>query len=101
MNKKEFNLIPVAGSKNRVFVQLAPKKEKVSAGGIILAEVTEKRQTEGTVLAVSENDENGIKPVVKAGDTVFFSEYAGAEHEFEGVAYLVMKEGDIHAKLKK
>ena len=97
---KDFNLIPIAGSKNRVYVEIPEKKEKVSAGGIILAEIQEKKPTEGTVLAVSEADENGNKPNVKAGDYVFFSEFAGIESEFDGRKFLVMKESDIHSKLK-
>jgi len=97
----EFKLQPIAGSKNRVYVQTAKKQEKVSAGGIIMIQDEEKKPTEGIVLAVSESDENGKLPNVAVGDTVFFSEFAGTETEFENTKFLVMKEYDIHAKLKK
>lgn len=96
----DFKLIPIAGSKNRVYIEIPEKKEKISKGGIILAEIEEKKPTEGVVLAVSESDENGNKPNVKAGDYVFFSPYAGTESEFDGKKFLVMKESDIHSKLK-
>lgn len=96
----DFKLIPIAGTKNRVYVELPPKKEKVSLGGIILAGQEEKRPTEGTVIAVSEKDDLGMLPNVKVGDTVFFAEHVGQEAEFEGRNYLVMRENDIQAKLK-
>lgn len=109
---KPFNLIPLAGTKNKVFVQPIIEKEKISAGGLILinmditklqdgtTEVTEKRPTKGIVLAISEADENGIPPTLKVGDTVLFSEYSGKFAEFEGTDYLVMKENEIYAKLR-
>lgn len=98
---KDFKLIPIAGSRNRVYIEIPPKKEKVSNGGIIIAELEESKPTEGTVLAVSEVDENGCKPSVKAGDYVFFSPFSGLESEFEGTTFLVLRESDIHSKLKK
>lgn len=99
----EFKLIPISGTNNRVYVQIPPKKEKVSAGGIIIpGSVTdEQKPKEGVVIAVSELDNNGKAPNVKVGDYVFFSPFAGQETEFEGQFFLTMKESDIHAKLKQ
>lgn len=83
-----------------MFVIPKQQGEKKSKGGIILVEKEEKKPTEGIVIAVSEADENGIKPNIKVGDHVFFSEYAGTPSEFEETKFLVMKESDIFAKLK-
>ncbi len=108
MKEKQFNLIPVAGTSNKVFVTLPPKREKTIGNEdfklILVADLKEeniKRENEGTVIAISEADANGIKPTIKVGDYVFFSEYAGLNADFEGTEYLVMKEADIYAKLKK
>ena len=103
----DFKLIPVAGTSNKVFVTLPPKKEKTIGNSdfklILVEDLKEeniKRDNEGTVIAISEADPNGIKPTLKTGDYVFFSEFAGIESEFDGVKYLVMKEADVYAKLK-
>lgn len=97
----KLNLIPVAGSKNRVFVQPVIKQEKISYGGIIVPATAEETQKpRGVVLAVSEQDENGVKPNVKVGDVVIYSQYANQEDEHDGIKFLVMKEGDIFGKLK-
>lgn len=97
----KFNLIPIAGSKNRVFVQPIVKKETVSFGGIIVpATAEEVQKPRGIVLAVSEQDENGVKPTVKAGDTVVYSQYSNQEDEHDGIKFLVMKEGDIFGKIE-
>jgi co-chaperonin GroES (HSP10) len=108
----KFNLIPVAGGPNRVFVKRAKAEETVTESGLFIPavyqrdsgngvmEVVEKIKHEGTVIAVSVHDAQGNKPSLKVGDYVFFSEYAGMPHEHEGEPYLSMKESDIHAKLQ-
>lgn len=90
----------MAGTRNRLFVLPKQQEERKSKGGIILIEDEEKKPTEGVVIAVSQADENGIKPNLAVGDNVFFSEFAGQPAEFEDIKYLVMKESDIFAKLK-
>lgn len=111
---KKFNLVPIAGGANRVFIKRAESpKEEVTEGGLIIPttfqrnsgdgnmELVEKILNEGTVIAVSPQDPQGNKPTVKAGDYVFFGEFSGAQHRFEGEDYLVMKEAEVHAKLVK
>lgn len=80
-----------------MFVKRAEKKERKSAGGIIMVEnpAEEKKPNYGVVLAVSPKDDKGITPTVKVGDTVYFNEFAGLENEFEHVQFLTMKEYDI------
>ena len=98
MAKKKLNIIPVAGNKNRVFIQPA-EAEKVTAGGIIIPDSAQEKPQKGTVVAVSELDEDGKTPVVKVGDIVMYSKYAGTELPHEGVTYLSMRESDIIAKI--
>lgn len=96
----KFKLTPIAGTNNRVFVTLN-KEEKVSKGGIIMIQKEDSTPKEGTVIAVSERDNNGKEPNVKVGDYILFSQYAGTESEYEGDEFLSMKETDIFAVVNK
>ena len=92
----KLNITPVAGSKNRVVVKAAAAEEK-TAGGIIIPDTAKEKPQKGIVAAVSASDEDGNKPVVKAGDTVLYGKYAGTEISIEGDDYLIMRESDILA----
>lgn len=94
------NLIPVAGSKNRVFVKPSPAEEK-SAGGIIIPDTAKEKPQRGIVQAVSSQDEEGVLPVVNVGDFVLYGKYAGTELSYEGQDYLSMRESDILAIIRK
>lgn len=96
----ELRLKPVAGTKNRVFVEPVKREEKKSAGGLFLPVGPDEPIYEfyGKVLGISDADENGIKPTVKIGETVFFGTVFTTEN-FEGIEYLLMKEGNIYGKL--
>lgn len=95
---KKLGLTPVAGTKNRVFVQPLAKEEKRTVSGLFIPSTAEDvTNLRGVVLAVSTRDENGIEPTVKAGDKVIYSRYVTTEEEHEGVSFFVMKEGDIFA----
>ncbi|TAF52919.1 MAG: co-chaperone GroES [Sphingobacteriia bacterium] len=93
---KKLNITPVAGTKNRVIVKPSAAEEK-TAGGIIIPDTAKEKPQRGTVVAISPNDEDGNKPVVKAGDTVLYGKYAGTEIQVEGGDYLIMRESDILA----
>jgi len=95
---KKLAILPIAGTKNRVFVKPAPAETK-TAGGIIIPDTAKEKPQRGEVVAISESDEDGKKPVLKVGDTVWYGKYAGTEISFEGQDYLSMKESDIIAKL--
>lgn len=98
--KSKLRLKPVAGTKNRVFVEPVKKVEKKSAGGIFipLAQDEPKYEFFGQVLAVSDRDETGIEPNVKVDEWVYFGANFTTEN-FEGVEYFLMKEGNIYGKL--
>ncbi len=62
---KKLAISPIAGTKNRVFVKPAPAEEKTS-GGIIIPDTAKEKPQRGEVVAISEIDEDGKKPVVKS-----------------------------------
>jgi chaperonin GroES len=92
----KLNIRPVAGTQNRVVVEAAAAEEK-TAGGIIIPDTAKEKPMKGKIIAVSEQDEKGNKPVVKIGDNVLYGKYAGTEITFDGKEYLIMKESDIYA----
>lgn len=85
---------------DRVMIEVA-KEEERTVGGIVLASNAQEKPQTGTVIAVGEGRvlDNGEKaPVaVKAGDSVMFEKYAGAEVKYEGKEYLIVHEKDIVA----
>jgi chaperonin GroES len=93
---KKLNIIPIAGSKNRVIVKAAAAEEK-TAGGIYIPDTAKEKPSKGTVLAASAKDEDGNAPVVKVGDTVLYGKYAGTEITIDGADLLIMRESDILA----
>jgi len=92
----KLNIKPIAGSQNRVVVEPAPAEEKTS-GGIIIPDTAKEKPQKGKIVAISEQDEKGNKPVVKIGDSVLYGKYAGTEINIGGKDYLIMKESDIYA----
>ncbi len=92
------SLKPIAGTQNRVVVEPAQAEEK-TASGIIIPDTAKEKPQRGVVISVSEIDEKGNKPAVKAGDTVLYGKYAGTEITVEGKDYLIMRESDIFATL--
>jgi len=92
------NIKPIAGTANRVIVEPARAEEK-TASGLYIPDTAKEKPQKGTVVSVSEEDGEGKKPSVKAGDQVLYGKYAGTEISIEGVDYLIMKESDIFAVL--
>jgi chaperonin GroES len=89
---------PIAGTANRVIVEAAPAEEK-TASGIIIPDTAKEKPQKGTVISISQEDGEGKKPTVQAGDTVLYGKYAGTEITYEGKEYLIMRETDIYAVL--
>jgi len=92
------NIKPIAGTANRVIVEPAQAEER-TASGLYIPDTAKEKPQKGTVVSVSEEDGEGKKPSVKAGDQVLYGKYAGTEISLEGVDYLIMKESDIFAVL--
>lgn len=87
---------------DRVVIKPTPKEE-VSKGGIVLPDTAKEKPQEGKVIAVGPGrlteDGNRIAMEVKKGDKVIYSKYAGTEFKLDGEELIIMREGDILAKL--
>jgi chaperonin GroES len=87
---------------DRVVIKPIPKEE-VSKGGIVLPDTAKEKPQEGKVIAVGPGrlteDGNRIAMDVKKGDKVLYSKYAGTEFKLDGEELIIMREGDILAKM--
>ena len=90
------NIKPLA---DRVLILPAPAEEK-TIGGIIIPDTAKEKPLQGEVVAVG----NGTKDeemVLKAGDQVLYGKYSGTEIEHDGVKYLIMRQSDVLAVLRR
>ena len=86
------NIKPLA---DRVLILPAPVEEK-TIGGIIIPDSAKEKPLRGEVIAVG----NGTKDeemILKAGDQVLYSKYAGTELDLDGTKYLIMRQSDVLA----
>ena len=81
-----------------VVKQVEEKDEKV--GGIFLPQAAKEKQEIAIVVAVGEGgyiDGKDVKMVVKVGDKVLYSKYAGSEFKIDGEEVTIIKQSDILA----
>jgi chaperonin GroES len=87
---------------DRVVVKVLDAEEKTK-GGIVLPDTAKEKPQKGEVVAVGEGKllDNGKRqpPAVKKGDTVLFGKYSGTEVKVDGEEFMILKEGDILAKV--
>jgi chaperonin GroES len=87
---------------DRVVIRPTPKEE-VSKGGIVLPDTAKEKPQEGKVIAVGPGrlTEEGkrIAMDVKKGEKVIYSKYAGTEFKLDTEELIIMREGDILAKM--
>lgn len=85
---------------DRVVVKRVDEEQK-TAGGIIIPDTAKEKPQQGKVTAVGRGrileDGKVVPLVVKAGDLVLFSKYAGNEIKIDGEEHLIMREDDILA----
>ncbi|WP_315367830.1 co-chaperone GroES [Prevotella koreensis] len=89
------NIKPLA---DRVLILPASAEEKI--GGIIIPDTAKEKPLHGTVVAAG----NGTKEeemILKEGDEVLYGKYSGSELEHDGKKYLIMKQSDVLAVIKK
>ena len=84
---------------DRVVIEAAAAEEK-TASGIYIPDTAKEKPQQGVVIAVgpgkyADLTGNLIPLIVKAGDQVLYSKYAGTEVSIDGKEYLVMRESDI------
>jgi chaperonin GroES len=89
---------------DRVVIRRAEGDVK-SKGGIIIPDNAKEKPQEGEVIAVGSGgrDEKGklIPLDVKAGDTVLFGKWSGAEVKIDGEDLIIMKEADLMGVVEK
>jgi len=85
---------------DRVLVQPVEEEEK-TASGLVLPDTASEKPQEGSVLSVGPgrvlDSGKRVEMDVKAGDSVLFAKYAGAEVKLDGEEYLVIRESDLLA----
>lgn len=94
--RSDMKIQPLA---DRVLVVPNAAEEK-TASGIIIPDTAKEKPLQGTVKAVGEGTKDE-KMLLKEGDLVLYGKYAGTELEFDGVKYIMMRQSDILAILKK
>jgi chaperonin GroES len=75
------------------------EQENTTASGIILPETAKEKPQQGIVEAVG--DEEEMLTDMAVGDKVLFPKYTGTEIKIDSVAYLLMDEGDVLARLRE
>ena len=84
---------------DRVVVKLVEAEERTKSGLILTAAAQEKPQV-AEVVAVGPGgivDGNAVEMLVKVGDRVITSKYAGTEVKCDGVEYNIVRQSDILA----
>lgn len=77
-----------------------PEEEEQTVGGIFLPSAAKEKQEIAVVVAVGEGgliDGKDVKMVVKVGDKVLYSKYAGSTFKIDGEEVTVIKQSDILA----
>ena len=85
---------------DKIIVKRIEAEEK-SAGGIVLPDSAKEKPRQGKVLSLGDGKLNATGKrtpfIVKEGDRVLFSSWAGSEVRLDGDEFLVMTEDDILA----
>ncbi len=93
-------LVPLA---DRVVLKQFEVEEKTKSG-IILTSTTQEKPQEAEVIAVGPGgqvDGKEVEMIVKAGDKVIYSKYAGNEVKLEDEEYVIVKQSDILALIEE
>lgn len=83
------------------------EKEQITESGIILpgSSTQQNLSEQGTVVAIGEGRilSNGtlVAPKIKEGDMVIFNKFAGTKIQGDDCEFLIIKENDILAIIKK
>ncbi len=89
---------------DKVLVQRLEAETKTT-GGIVLPDSAKEKPQRGKIVSVGErkmlDDGTVRKLLVKKGDMVLFTSYAGTEVKIDTKEYLIMSESDIMAVIEK
>ena len=84
---------------DKVVIKAIEASER-TASGIVLPSAAKERPQLATVVAVGPGgmlDGKEVKMVVKEGDTVLYSKYAGSEFKIDGEEVVIVRQSDILA----
>ena len=84
---------------DRVVLKQVESEEKTESG-IYLPQTSKEKPCIGVVVAVGEGgyvDGTEVKMVLKTGDKVLYSKYAGSDVKLDNEDYIVIKQADILA----
>jgi chaperonin GroES len=88
---------------DRILVKRIEEEEKTK-GGIIIPDTAKEKPQEGKVIAVGRGrvlDDGKVQElVVKKGDKVLFSKYAGSDVNLDGEEHTIIREDDVLAILE-
>ena len=93
--KMSFGIKPLA---DRVVIKKLEAEEKTESGLILTGSAKEKPQA-AEVIAVGPGTEE-VEMVVKEGDHVIYSQYAGTEVKYAGEEYTILSQRDILATVE-
>lgn len=84
---------------DRIVTEPIDAEEKTKSGIVLLAKDQEKPQM-ATVVAVGPGgvvDGKDVTMVVKVGDKILYSKYAGSEYKLDDKTFTVMRQSDVLA----
>ena len=84
---------------DRIVTEPIDAEEKTKSGIVLLAKDQEKPQM-ATIVAVGPGglvDGKDVKMVVKVGDKILYSKYAGSEYKVDDKTFTVMRQSDVLA----
>ena len=96
---KNMNIKPLL---DRVVLKQVEQEEKTQSG-ILLPVTAKEKPAIAKVVAVGEGgfvDGSEVKMLLKPGDKVLYSKYAGSEVKIENEEYIVIKQADVLAILE-
>ena len=84
---------------DRIVIEPLETEEKSKGGIVLLAKDQEKPQIARVVAVGPGGDVDGkeVKMVVKVGDKVLYSKYAGSEFKVDNKTFTVMRQSDVLA----
>ena len=97
--KKGDDIMKIKPLLDKVVLEQAESEEK-TASGILLPNSAQEKPMLATVVSVGNGgmvDGNEVKMLVKVGDKVLYSKYAGSEVKLDGKKYVIVKQADILA----
>ena len=84
---------------DRVLIEKAQEENEQKVGSIIIPDTaTKEKPTMGKVVAVGTDED--LKEIIKAGDTIIYSKYAGDEIKMDDKEYMIIQRSDILAIVK-